>query len=156
MTMAQSNSMGAESDLLFGVTVCVCFLSQLSLPLFHSYHVVFFPICLLFVSAPSCLVFFYSLTFSLSYLFVFFCPFYLLAVLSLSFLSWSGSLCSQLSVICLSMNESILSFYLHPLPIIGSLFIYFLFLSLQFSVSLYRSGPPSMCVPLCICMILEL
>lgn len=115
MTMAQSNSMGAKSDLLVQLFRCrrlwmcafcpSCLPLWFSLTMLFSFSLVFF----FFVVSSSCLVFF-----ALPHLFVFSCPFYLLLSSPFSFFSFmiSLSLCSQLSVIRLSMSESILSYCL--------------------------------------------
>lgn len=141
MTMAQSNSMGAETDLLFKhfwclwmCAFCPCCLSSL----FLSYHFVSLPACLFVLPSPSILLV---------------CVF--LPLLSprcpLPFLSWSLSPCSQLSLF--SVINSLLSpssshYWL-------SLDFFPFSLSTVLTVSLYRSVPPSMRVLLCICMILE-
>lgn len=152
MTMAQSNSMGAKSDLLFQLFRChrlwMCALCPSCLPsVILSHHVVFLLTSLFFLSS-SCLVF------SLSYLFVFSCPFYLLlSSVFPFFLSWTLSLCSQLSLLSASqcLNQLSPTGCHYCLPLVLSLF----FLPLQLSVFFQHSVPPSMCVPLCIFMILE-
>lgn len=145
MTMAQSNSMGAKSDLLFQLCWChslwMCALCPL--PLLLSRHVLSFlsldPFFLLSLSPFSGFIFFLTrLCFSaLFYIFSLF--FHELSIFV--FPAFWGFL------ICLSV-----SFHLHPFTIIISLSIYFFF-SPTTAFSVYHRVPPSMCVPLCICMI---
>lgn len=152
MTMAQSNSMGAKKRFYFFWchSLWMCAFCSFCLPLCvsllpfcSSSHSSFFFLLLFFSSSLLSRVFF-----ALPHLFVFFCPFYLLALLSPLLFFHDLSVFPAFSVIRLPMSEWILALYLHPLPIIVSLDFFFL-------SPTTASVPPYMCVPLCICMILE-
>lgn len=156
MTMAQSNSMGAKSDLLFQLFWChrlwMCAFCPSRLPLWFSLTMLFSFSLVFFV----CCLFLLSRVFRSSLLVCVFLPLLSSAVLSLSFLFFhdlSLSLGSQLSLLsaslCLNQFSPTVCHYCLPLDLV------LFFLPLQLPVSLRRSVPPSMCVPLCICMILE-